>query len=215
MSSSVASPGSTAPSMPTNSVDAPRRVLTDRQARTVQGLTDAAVVELTEAGYSGLSVRNVAKRAGVAPATAYTYFASKEHLVAEVFWRRFRSQEPPAPDANGADDRTRAEQVVAVLEGFALVVAAESELAAACTIAVLADDPDVRHLREQIGTELHRRLNTALGPEADPAVIATLRYATAGALLQVGTGHLTYDDVPAVLARIVDTVLVTDGAHAP
>ena len=26
----------------------------------------------------------VARRAGVAPATAYTYFASKEHLVAEV-----------------------------------------------------------------------------------------------------------------------------------
>ena len=34
----------------------------------------------------------VAKRAGVAPATAYTYFASKEHLVAEVFWRRFVGQ---------------------------------------------------------------------------------------------------------------------------
>lgn len=190
-------------------------MLTDRQARTVQGLTDAAVVELAEAGYSGLSVRNVAKRAGVAPATAYTYFASKEHLIAEVFWRRFRSQEPPAAVTSSNADSNRAERVLDVLEGFALVVAAESELAAACTIAVLADDPDVRHLREQIGTELHRRLISALGTEADPAVLATLQYATAGALLQVGTGHLSYDDVPAVLARIVDTVLVTEGAPTP
>lgn len=210
MSSSAASPATTTMSTPTVTVDAPRRVLTERQARTVQGLTDAAVVELAEAGYSGLSVRNVAKRAGVAPATAYTYFASKEHLIAEVFWRRFRAQDPPT-----RQDLDATERVMVALEGFALVVAEESELAAACTIAVLADDPDVRHLREQIGTELHRRLSTALGPGADPAVIATLQYATAGALLQVGTGHLSYDDVPAVLARIVDTVLPTDGTITP
>ena len=35
----------------------------------------------------GLTVRNVARRAGVAPATAYTYFSSKDHLLAEVLWR--------------------------------------------------------------------------------------------------------------------------------
>lgn len=189
-------------SAPAPEVEAPRRVLTDRQARTVQGLTDAAVDELAEAGYAGLSVRNVARRAGVAPATAYTYFASKEHLIAEVFWRRFRAQDPPT-----RQDLDATEQVMVALEGFALVVAEESELAAACTIAVLADDAHVRHLREQIGAELHRRLNLALGPDADPAVIQTLQYATAGALLQVGTGHLSYDEVPGVLGRIVTTVL--------
>ncbi|MCA9208645.1 MAG: TetR family transcriptional regulator, partial [Planctomycetales bacterium] len=51
-------------------------------------LVEAAVGELAASGYSALTVRNVAKRAGVAPATAYTYFASKEHLIAEVYWRR-------------------------------------------------------------------------------------------------------------------------------
>lgn len=198
-------------SAPAPEVEAPRRVLTDRQARTVQGLTDAAVDELAEAGYAGLSVRNVARRAGVAPATAYTYFASKEHLVAEVFWRRFRDQEPHPHDDLGV-----AERVTAALEGFALVVAEESELAAACTIAVLADDPHVRHLREQIGSELHRRLNLALGPGPDPAVVQTLQFATAGALLQVGTGHLSYDEVPGVLERIVSSVLhpATEGTDS-
>ena len=46
----------------------------------VHRLVDAAVEELHRTGYEGLSVRNVAKRAGVAPATAYTYFSSKDHL---------------------------------------------------------------------------------------------------------------------------------------
>src|SRR6478672_5858664 len=67
-----------------------RRHLSERQADTVARLTDAAVEEVRGTGYEGLTVRNVAKRAGVAPATAYTYFASKDHLVAELFWRRLQ-----------------------------------------------------------------------------------------------------------------------------
>ncbi len=40
---------------------------------------------LRETSYADLTVRAVAKRANVAPATAYTYFSSKNHLVAEVY----------------------------------------------------------------------------------------------------------------------------------
>ena len=36
-------------------------------------------------------MRSAAERAGVAPATAYTYFASKDHLLAEVLWRRMEA----------------------------------------------------------------------------------------------------------------------------
>jgi AcrR family transcriptional regulator len=174
----------------------PRRALSGRRARTVERLTQAVVEELAEVGYSGLTVRGVARRAGVAPATAYTYFTSKEHLVAEVFWQRLQAQ---------ADDP--AEGAVDVLRAFALVVADEAELSAACTMAVLADDPDVAYLRERIGAEVHRRLTAALGPAADPAVVETLHLAASGALLQVGTGHLSYDELPAVLDRIAAVVL--------
>ena len=121
------------------SLDAPRRALSAKQAATVDGLTEAAVAELAEAGYGALTVRNVARRAGVAPATAYTYFASKEHLVAEVFWRRFQAEPEPRPDRR----RSPATRAAEALSSFALVVAHETDLAAACTVAVLADDPDV------------------------------------------------------------------------
>ena len=52
-----------------------------------------------------------------------------------------------------------------------------------------------------------RRLTDALGPDADPVAIRTLEMATSGALLQVGTGHLAYDDVPRLLAETAELVL--------
>ena len=66
-------------------------------------LVRAAEEETEEVGYAGLTVRGVARRAGVAPATAYTYFSSKDHLLAEVLWRRMESlpagrHRPDRPD---------------------------------------------------------------------------------------------------------------------
>ncbi len=174
-----------------------------RQARTVHKLTEAAVAELVTHGYPALTVRNVAKRAGVAPATAYTYFASKEHLVAEVFWRRFEAQEPRPLDRR----RSPAARATDVLLDFALVVAEETELSAACTVALLADDAEVRELRLRIGLELHRRLVDALGTDATPIVVQTLELATSGALLQVGTGHLDYATIPGLLADVAHLTL--------
>lgn len=184
-------------------VPAPRKHLSDRQAKTVERLVEAAADEIVAVGYSALTVRNVAKRAGVAPATAYTYFASKEHLVAEVYLRRFTAQPEPTPDRR----RSPAARATDALLAFALAVSEETELAAAVTVAMLADDPEVRDLRIRIGLEVHRRLTQALGDDADPIAIRTLELATSGALLQVGTGHLAYDDVPALLAETAALVL--------
>ena len=69
-------------------LESTRRRLTARQADTVERLGRAAVELLAQDGFAALTVRRVAAEAGVGAATAYTYFSSKEHLVAEVFWRR-------------------------------------------------------------------------------------------------------------------------------
>ncbi|MEZ5137962.1 MAG: helix-turn-helix domain-containing protein [Acidimicrobiales bacterium] len=164
-------------------------------------LVEAAAEEVVEVGYAAMTVRNVAKRAGVAPATAYTYFASKEHLVSEVYLRRFAaspSRRSGAPRGARATD---------ALLAFALAVSRKTELATAVTVAMLADDPEVRDLRARIGLEVHRRLVDALGEDAEPTAIRTLELATSGALLQVGTGHLAYDDVPRLLAETAELVL--------
>ncbi|NGP08627.1 TetR/AcrR family transcriptional regulator [Rhodococcus sp. 14C212] len=171
-------------------LESTRRRLTEKQADTVDRLTNAAVEVLREEGFAGLTVRNVAARAGVAPATAYTYFSSKEHLVAEVFWRRLAAS--PEPEAATTD---RVDRVVAVLRNVALMMADEPELAGAVTSALLGRDPDVEHLRARIGLDIRDRLGTALGPDADPDEIEALEMLYAGALVRAGMGYETYEKI--------------------
>src|SRR6478736_407811 len=99
-------------------LESTRRRLTAKQADTVDRLERAAVDLLNRDGFSGLTVRRVAAEAGVGAATAYTYFSSKEHLVAEVFWRRLAGA---APAPHESDDR--ATRVIDVLSHIALLVA--------------------------------------------------------------------------------------------
>jgi AcrR family transcriptional regulator len=131
----------------------------------------------------------VAAEAGVGAATAYTYFSSKEHLVAEVFWRRLAAT--PVPTTDSLDPTVR---VIAVLRHIALLVADEPELAGAVTNALLGKDPEVRHLRLRIGREIHQRLVAALGPDC-PDVVESLELLYAGALVHAGMGDDSYTQI--------------------
>ncbi|GAA2366734.1 MULTISPECIES: TetR/AcrR family transcriptional regulator [Gordonia] len=167
-----------------------RRRLSPQQAEKITKMTEAAVEILAADGFDALSVRDVAKRAGVAPATAYTYFSSKSHLVAEVFWRRLAAGVPEV-DAS----LPRAERVAQVLRGVSTVVAGEGQLGGAVTVALLGSDPDSEHLRWRIGGFIHDRLAAAVGddhPDA-PRVVDALQMLYAGGLVTAGMGHLTYE----------------------
>ena len=175
--------------------EAPRRELTPRQAAAVDKLCAAAVHEIRAHGYEGLTVRKVAARARVAPATAYTYFASKDHLVTEVFWRRLRALPEPAFDRR----RATAGRVVDALRDVVWLVSHEPALAAACTAAMLAPDQDVKRLRDRIGAQIRHRIKAALGDDPDLAVLRALELTVSGALLQAGMGHLRYAELPRLL----------------
>ena len=138
--------------------EATRRLLTPRQADTVQRLTEAGVEEVRQSGYEGLSIRDVARRAGVAAATAYTYFSSRDHLLTEIFWRRLNALPPVDASVRAAKER-----VVAVLRELALLVSQEPGLAAGCTAAMFGSDPDVRQLRLYIGMQIRQRIEAAAG----------------------------------------------------
>src|SRR3974390_3390188 len=58
--------------------------LSTRQAARRQRLLDSALGLLEERDYERISVREVAESAGVALATLYHYFPSKDHLFAEA-----------------------------------------------------------------------------------------------------------------------------------
>lgn len=173
-----------------------RRRTTARQARTLDLLLDAAAEEARLLGYDGMTVRAAARRAGVAPATAYTHFASKDHLLAEVMWREMRRLLDVAP----ADRPTAEARLTAELTHLGTFMADEPALAAAGATALLQPGPETSALRVRIGQATHDRLATALGPDADADVLTALDLLYTGALLWMGLGHLPPDQVPATLA---------------
>ena len=183
-------------------VSATRRALNARQADTVARVAAAALDELREVGLDGLTIRGVAGRAEVAAATAYTYFSSKNHLVAEVFWRSL-STRPRTELAKSS----ALERVVAVFDDLAEFLAAEQELAGATTVALLGTEPDVKALQILVGAEINGRLAEALGEGHPAAVLDALSLAWNGAMLQAGMGFTSYEQMGTRLAATARLVM--------
>jgi len=180
----------------------PRQGLNERQAETVERLLAAGLEELRTVGHESLTVRTVASRAGVSPATSYTYLASKNHLFAELFWRFLADDADREPVGEAP-----AERLQWVTRNLTSRLAGAPELAAAVTPALLGTDPDVERLRLRIGGEFVRRFRTALGPEADPVVVEAVALAFSGALLQGGMGLMTYTEMGERLDAVVAVIL--------
>jgi AcrR family transcriptional regulator len=177
-----------------------------RQEETFRKVLAAGVEVLREKSYADLTVRAVAARAKVAPATAYTYFSSKNHLIAEVYLDLVR-RVPYFTDVN----EPMPTRVDKALRHLALVVADEPEVAAACTAALLgaAGDPAVRSVRDRIGAEIHRRITSAIGPDADPRTVSVLEMAFFGALVNAASGAYTYHQIADHLGYGVGLILKT------
>jgi AcrR family transcriptional regulator len=178
-----------------------RAGLRSRQAETLTKLLVAGADELRAVGHEALTVRTVAARAGVSPATAYTYLASKNHLFAELFLGYLTAEEGEAADGDAVA------RVQAVTRHLATRLAEAPELSAAVTPALLSSDPDVEQLRLRIGAVFVRRFEEALGAQATPELVDALTLAFSGALLQAGMGVLTYTDLAGRLDVVVATVL--------
>lgn len=177
-----------------------------RQEETFRKVLTAGMGMLRESSYADLTVRAVAAGAKVAPATAYTYFSSKNHLIAEIYLDLLK-QVPYFTDVNESMP-SRVEQA---LRSMALTVADEPEVAAACTTALMSgNDPTVRRVRDRIGAEIHRRIRSAAGPECDPRMVAALEMTFFGALVNAGSGVFTYHQIADRLSYVVGLILGED-----
>jgi AcrR family transcriptional regulator len=177
-----------------------------RQEETFRKILAAGVEMLRESSYADLTVRAVAARAKVAPATAYTYFSSKNHLIAEVYLDLLK-QVPYFTDVN----EPMSARVSQALRSMALTVADEPEVAAACTTALLTGtDATVRRVRDRIGAQIHRRIKSAAGPDCDPRVVAALEMTFFGALVNAGSGVFTYHQIADRLTYVVGLILGED-----
>jgi AcrR family transcriptional regulator len=177
-----------------------------RQEETFRKVLSAGVDMLRESSYADLTVRSVAARAKVAPATAYTYFSSKNHLIAEVYLDLIR-QVPYFTDVNDSM-LTRVDRA---LRSMTLILADEPEVAAACTTALLSNsDAAVRAARDRIGAEIHKRITSAIGPGADARKVSALEMTFFGALVNAGSGAFTYHQIADRLSYVVGLVLGED-----
>ncbi|HEX4189823.1 MAG TPA: TetR/AcrR family transcriptional regulator [Marmoricola sp.] len=176
--------------------------LNPRQVETVEKLLLAAEAELEEVGPEALTIRTVAQRAGVSPATAYTYLASKNHLFAELFWRKIVTDAGGEPTGPTAVDRIRV-----VTRHYASMLGRSPNLATAANIALLGTDPEVERLRLVIGAEFVTRFREAIGEPADPRVVEALTLAFSGALLQAGMGLMTYEELSQRLDDVVAVIM--------
>ena len=183
--------------------EATRRRLSSRQAEVVAQLVRATEQEIEDVGYGGLTVRSVARRAGVAPATAYNYFSSKDHLLAEVLWRRMQELEPVDVDLG----RPVRDRVARAVRDMVLFTTESPALVDACTVALLSPHPDVKHLRDRIGAQIHRRLTAAVGRGADPMVVQVLETSFSGSLLIAGMGHMSSLDIPDLVGGAAELML--------
>jgi len=183
-----------------------------RQEGTYHRVLDAAVELLRETKYSELTVRAIAARAEVSPATAYNYFKSKNGLIAELYLRLVRTV-PLFVDVN----QTTHERVTQEIHALAMLGAEEPEVAAATTTALMGDEEELKPVREQIGIEVRRRLTAALGPGAPITVLSTVEYVFYGAMVRAGTGTMSYDAVGKHLDGVIELILQghDDGPKQP
>lgn len=146
-----------------------RSLSKDQQARRAR-LLDAARELALQGGYAAVTMHDVADRAGVARATVYRYFATKDHLLTEVAatWAHLVTDDTAAP----AVGDTPAERLTGLLTRIVEVAAANRTLTSAIIQAVTSDDPSVEDARTTLFLLIRDRLAAAIGdPVPDRADI--------------------------------------------
>jgi len=108
-------------------------------------------------------------------------------------------------------DQSVPARVTVQLRQVAALLADEPGVAAACSIALMGNEPSVRVVRDKIGAEVNRRIRAALGSGAWPEVAHALELGFFGALVQAGCGFSTYREIADELESFVHLVL--GGAH--
>jgi AcrR family transcriptional regulator len=163
---------------------------------------DAMVDLLREVPYSRITMRSIAKRAGVSHGEICAYFRSKDAIVAEIYLERLRA----APLMVDVEQSVQA-RIAAEFSQLVMLLADEPGIAAACSSALICDEPSVRAIRQRIHAELQRRVRTALRSGAWPEVAETLEFGLLGALVQASCGSGTFSENADDLTSVVAVVL--------
>lgn len=177
------------------------RALTPRQAATRDELRAAAIRLVSSEPFDEVTMRDIAREAGVSPATAYTYYGSKEHVLAEAYVEfvealtdRLRTRPP-----GGA---TTLDRVRSVIRRATSGVGDSPELATAFARAMASSDASVAMIRPRVEHSFRDWLDLAIGERelADrAAIVRTLELVLYASMISRANGQMTTDQMRATL----------------
>jgi AcrR family transcriptional regulator len=179
------------------------RPLSPTQAATRQKLLVAARQVAADEGYDGVTVRKVAKAAGVSAPTAYQYFTSKDHLLVDVLVDL-------VGDTTGSLTQrpvqgSPADRAAATLRRAVSQVTAAPDLYVALTRAYLTGGPDVAHARDAMEGSTRRWVELAL--DGDPELQEVLESLLFAHMVGLVTGRrdpaTLADDLERAVRKVV------------
>lgn len=168
-----------------------------------------------EVGADAVQMRDVAQRSGVALATVYRYFSSKENLLAAALedWQKRLTRRVQSGGSSGTDPLPG---VLDYLQRAQRAFARNPQMTALMLQMMTSTDPEVQPTIDQMqlnNIELFNRLLEGLAPEAISNVSFGLNTALSGALGGLLAGRLTLEDSLAHVEWVARTLL--DEKHAP
>ena len=142
------------------------RRLTSAQAERRDRVREAARALAEAGGYAAVTMDAVAERSGVARATIYRYFASKDHLLAEVAvdWGREIAARLQSDPPSGA---TTAARVASCLRQVLEAAFARPRLTAAVVASAISSEPEAVRAQQRFTSVIPGLLDVAI---ADAAV---------------------------------------------
>ena len=176
----------------------------DRRDRIV----GAAIALLEQGGeYDAIQMRDVAQEAGVALATVYRYFTSKEHLYAAALlqWStRSPAREHSKRAGSSDEERLRAlmRRAVRAFERYPQMMRAEIVLEN-------SSDPNARALFDQFAARNASALTSALSstePEQAAVIVETINCVLATRLRSWALGRTDISDVNRSIERSIDLI---------
>ena len=157
-----------------------------------------AVIELiADVGADAVQMRDVAQRSGVALATVYRYFSSKEYLLAAALedWQKRLTRRVLA--AAGPAEQGPLPGILDYLQRAQRAFHRNPKMTALMLQAMTSTDPEAKTAIDHMGrtnVEMFDRLLEGVAPEQIPDVSFGLNAALSSALTAVLTGALTLDE---------------------
>jgi len=138
----------------------------------VQRILAAAEACFRAAGYSGVSLREIAEAAGVSKSLVLYHFDSKDHVFAELQLQVYGRLAERVRDAVAGSDGTPAERALLALDSLMAAVRDHNDLAVHAMLGARAltsegAAPHVRRMRRELRGLLHATMQELFGEDAE------------------------------------------------